>query len=171
MTLPWTCDALLPAAERYSSLKFRRFARLLYVDRLDYGDAQELCAFLGTVGVHAGRWIFQWPPRAVREAKRLLAHMLKDEDVVEAIEANRRAYTREAGLATLRAMQDGGFTSGPVPEIVRFAFLDMRDAGINQQRIADAVGLTLDQVRVMANGPRWRRSEPVPLSAAGLFAA
>jgi hypothetical protein len=169
MGMPWTCDATLPTAERYASLKFRRFARILYAHRLDYGEAQELVAFGLVVGAKALRWIFQWPPPAVREYRRLEAHMVKDVDVVAAAEQNRACYTKDEGLAVLRAMQDGGFRAGSVPEIVRMALLALRDEGISQPKIAVMLGVTHDQVRVWANGMR-RRLTAVPLADAALVA-
>src|SRR3954447_21299223 len=56
--IPFHCDALLPQAERYASLKFRRCARVFEGDA---SDAVELAAFLAVVPFHWARWIFHWP--------------------------------------------------------------------------------------------------------------
>lgn len=167
--MPWTFDALLPTAERYASLKFRRVAPSFDATRLDYAEAVELVAFVRTVGMTTAARIFHWGIAGRREADRLLKHLSSEQDVALAVDENRAAYTRAEGLRVLEIMKENGWEKGHVPEIVRFALLDMRDAGLSQPKIAELVGLTLDQVRVMANGPR-RRSTSVPLSSAGLWA-
>jgi len=150
MTMPWTMDALLPRIPRYTSRKFRRVFKSFRATDLDSADATELVAFVGTVGLKAATWIFQWTDVGVREAKRLIDHI----PVHDLVEENSALATRADGLACLDAMKDGGWTKGPVPGIVRMAFLDMRASGQSVPRIAREVGLTVDQVRVMANGLR-----------------
>ena len=167
--MPWTCDALLPTELRYSSPKFRRVARGIRVDRLDYADAAELCAFVHTIdGVKYARKIFMWRAALVRDVERLLTHMDQFPHVATMVAENRASPTRAEGLAVLDAMRDGWWTQGSVPGVVRLALLDMRDAGISQPKIAAMTGLTHDQVRVMANGGRWHR--PASVGLAGLVA-
>lgn len=158
MTMPWTFDALLPADKRYTSLKFRRAGRQFDASRLDYADAAELCAFVETIDLKHARWIFQWRGAGVREMDRLLKHLSADPTVGRMVHDNHEAVTRSDGLAVLQAMKDGGWRQGSVPGVVRMALLDMRDAGISQPKIAAQVGLTVDQVRNAANGPRWVRA-------------
>jgi len=167
--MPWTFDALLPEDQRYTSLKFRRVAHRFDATRLDYADAAELCAFVLTIGgPKYARWIFRWKAKGLREIDRLLAHLGQEADVVRMVEENHAALVRDDGLKCLSAMKNGGWRQGSVPGIVRMALLDMRDAGMSLPRIAAAVGLTVDQVRVVCNG-LWKR--PVALGLAGLTAS
>ena len=157
MTMPWTFDALLPAEQRYSSLKFRRVARRFDPTRLDYADAAELVAFVRTVDLKHARWMFHWAGAGVREMDRLLKHLSADANVERMVQENHDRTTRADGLAMLKAMRDGGWRQGSVPPGLRMALLDMRDAGLSQPKIAEMTGLTHDQVRVMANGMRLPR--------------
>jgi len=167
--MPWTFDALLPEDQRYTSLKFRRVAHRFDAHRLDYADAAELCAFVLTIGgPKYARWIFRWKAKGLREIDRLLAHLANDRAVACMVEENHAALVRDDGLKCLSAMKDGGWHRGSVPGIVRMALLDMRDAGMSLARIAAAVGLTRDQVKVVCNG-LWR--PPIALGLAGLTAS
>jgi hypothetical protein len=162
MAVPYDCDALLPAAERYTSMKFRRVAPLLWLDKLDWGDALELAAFVETVGLRRAKWIFHWPGGAVRAMRQLAEHM-KDH-IGPYVEANMADVTRDDGLKCLRAMQDGGWTYGSLPPLVRLALLDMRDEGLSMPKIARATGLTPDQVNNCVNTGRGRsRALAVPV--------
>lgn len=154
--MPWHVDALLPTAERYASERFNTFARWFNPYKIGYADACEFVAFHETVGRRAVRYIFQWTSSV--SGKELVDHLGNIPEVKAMIEQNHLAASRADGLAVLKAMQDGGWRQGPVPPVVRLALLDMRDAGISQPKIGRLTGLTLDQVRVMANGPR-RRAE------------
>lgn len=115
-----------------------------------------------TIGLVQAARIFQWSTAGRREYSRLDQHLADDVGVATAVEENRAAYTRAEGLRVLELMRENGWRQGHVPEIVRFALLDMRDEGLSQPEIAALLSLTLDQVRVMANGLRRPRS-PVPL--------
>lgn len=157
MTMPWTYGALQPADKRYTDLRFRRVARFFDGTRLDYGDAAELAAFVRTVdGVKHAKSIFGWHNGAHKYVQKFMDHMDQFPDAARMEAENRSCVTRDDGLKCLRAMQDGGWTKGSVPGIVRLALLDMRDAGMSQPAIARELGLTHDQVRVMANGLRRR---------------
>lgn len=163
--MKWTMDALLPADKRYTSLKFRRVAPKLFVNRLDFDDAAELVAFVETVGMKPARWIFHWEPFDLAKVKKLVEHMLQFPVVTAMIEENRLApVTREQGLAVLQAMRDGGWKQSNYPPIVRLAALDMRDEGMSMPAVGRAMGLTLDQVRVLCCGIRTPRCR-VPAGA------
>lgn len=146
--IPWTCDALLDIEERHASAKFRRFRGVFDAERVAYDDAAELVAFLHAVPPHAARQIFGWGQVGVREANRLLKHLSGSDDVVAMVEQNALALTKEDGLKCLRAMQEGGWTNGPLPPMVRMSLLAMLDEGMSRPAIGRAVGLTVDQVRV-----------------------
>ena len=166
--IPWHCDALLPTAERYASLKFRRFARRFDATAVDYWDACELVAFLDFMeGVGHAAWVFHWAGAGKREAQRLVDHLGTRDDVLRMVRENQSAQGRADGLAVLAGMREAGWEKGSVPGIVRLALLDMRDAGINQPAIAAQLGLTVDQVRWMANGARKPRPR---LGVRGLIA-
>lgn len=167
--MPWTFDTLLPAAERYASLKFRRVSRRFDASRLDYAEAVELVAIGRTLGEVMAAKIFGWDVEGRAEYKRLAAGFADNEDVALAVEQNREGYSRAEGLRVLEVMKESGWKQGYTPEIVRLALLDMRAAGLSQPKIAAALGLTLDQVRVMANGPRRPRAT-VSLADAALVA-
>lgn len=154
--MKWTMDALLPAEQRFSSLKFRRVARRFDATRLDYADACELVAFTRTIGARNAQWIFHWRGAGVRECDRLLKHLSGSADVDRMVAENMAVPTRADGLAVLRAMQDGGWTRGGVPPCVRLSVLDMLDEGMTRNQVAAALGVTLDQVRVFAYGHRVR---------------
>lgn len=156
-------DALLPVEQRYTSLKFRRVARRFDATRLDYADAAELVAFVTTVDLKHAQWMFHWRAAGLREVERLLKHLSGSADIERMVQENNEGITRADGLGALAAMQDGGWTRGSVPPVVRMALLDMRDEGISQREIGERLGLTHDQVRVMANGPRWLRPRAVGL--------
>ena len=168
--MPWTCDALLPTAERYASLKYRRVAQYFDPTRLGYADACELVACIGTLGRLACRWIFQWKVTGVAHANVLVEHMGAHEDVLAMIEANRVGQSVADGVAVLAAMRDGGWVQGGLPAIVRYAVLERRAAGVSKPRIAAEFGLTHDQVRGICEGRRDRVSEPISLKDAALFA-
>jgi hypothetical protein len=164
-------DALLPADRRYTSLKFRRVARMFHATRLDYADAAELVAFVVTVGgVARAKYIFHWTTWTVEQARLLVDHLGATEDVQRMVSENEAAVTRDDGLKCLRAMQDGGWRKGSVPRPVHLAFQDMRDAGMSMPRIAAATGVALDQVRTICHPDRFAgRFARVPL--AGLVAS
>lgn len=148
--MPWTMDALLPKVERYTSRRFRRVFMRFRATDLDSADATELVAFVQTVGMKSAARIFQWKAAGIREAQRLVDHIA----VHDLVQQNLDRATRADGLACLTAMRDAGWTKGSVPGIVRMALLDMRASGQSYPRIAAETGLTVDQVRVMANGLR-----------------
>lgn len=147
MTIPHNCDALLPKLERAASLKFRRFARL----HLDHDDGCELVAFLDVVPHRWAKYIFGWSEYLVGQV-RSIGPMCR---VPEMIADNNAHWTRDDGLAVLRAMQDGGWKSGGMPKIVVRAIWDMRDAGASLNDVAEVAGLTRDQVFI-ACSPRSR---------------
>lgn len=161
MSMPWTCDALLPEAERYASLKFRRIARRFDATHLDYADACELAAFLGIVPVDRARWIFQWHAAGRREALRIVEHHKDNPDVLRMVEENLVGQTVDDGLAVFKAMQDGGWTYGKVPPIVRMAMLGLRDAGLSHAKVGEMCGITREQVRTITTGSRSVQQEPV----------
>lgn len=161
--IPWSCDALLTRPERYASLKFRRMARRFDWTRMGYADGAELCAFLAIVPIRWSRYLFEWRASGVASAERVLKHLSDDDGVARAVDENMAALDRETGLAVLRVLHENGWAHGQVPDVVRRALLDMRDEGISQPRIARETGLTLDQVRVMANGPRRPNAAPLDL--------
>lgn len=169
--MPWSCGALLPAEQRYTSHKFRRFARRFDATRLGFDDAAELVAFVETVdGVRHARRIFQWGVVGEAEAGRLVTHMKQFPQIDTMVRENHEALTRAAGLAVLGAMQDGGWRHGSVPAVVRMALLDMRDAGMSQEKVGLETGLTREQVRTITVGHRNGRFGK-GLGVAGLFAA
>jgi hypothetical protein len=139
--IPFHCDALLPTAERYSSLKFRRVAQ--HFDG-DASDAVELAAFLAIVPFRWARWIFHWPRRYVLP-KVIWAPP-------EFIRANREALDLDTGFAVLHAMQDGGWRRGRLPDVVRNTVLELVHNGRAQVDVARELGLSQDQVQYVVKG-------------------
>lgn len=138
------CDALLETNARYASLKFRRFSRWFRPTKLDWADAVELVAFVESIGgaKHA-RYVFHWGQAGVRAYGRLKRHVA---DAAQPyIRANREHFSVDAGLAVLRAMQDGGWQGHGLPEIVRKALQSLNETH-TQAEIARRVGLSVDQV-------------------------
>lgn len=161
--------ALLPTEQRYTNLKFRRVARKFHATRLDYADAAELVAFVLTVGgVARAKYLFHWTAWAEGQAKLLVDHLGDDPGVATMRAENEAGTTREDGLKCLSAMRDGGWRKGLVPPCVRLAVLDMRDTGLSQEKVGAMLGLTREQVRIISNGTRPRRSQ---VGLAGLWAA
>jgi hypothetical protein len=167
VTMPWTSDALLPTAERYASLKFRRVAQKFSNAKLSWEDAAELVAFLHVVAPSRAAFVFHWGQWSVGEAQRLFAHMENDPDVQLMVQENLAQQDFGDGLACLRAMQDGGWRKGTVPAIVRMAMLDMLGRGATRQQVADAFDVTLDQMRVITKRS-WGLASVLPRDAAGV---
>ena len=166
--IPWDCDAIKPLNERSASQKFRRVRRWFEPTRLEYGEACELVAFVDLVPIKTAKWIFDWYQVPMRRNVQLLVDHLRDDETVRAMITDNMAHWERAdGLAVLRAMQEGGWTKGTVPPIVRAALLDLHDAGMSRSQVAESVGLTLDQVRVAMHG---QRTAPARVGLAGLVA-
>lgn len=161
----YTCDALLPTAQRYASLKFRRYSRWFKPTKLDYGDALELVSFVEAIGgVRHARWIFHWTGQAsVKAYERLKQHVLVDAE--DYIHANRASIGLDDGLAVLRAMQDGGWRGYGLPECVRKA-IQVLNEDHSQPEIAKRLGLTLEQVNY-ACGRRGLKSRAGQAAAYG----
>lgn len=140
----YDCDALLETNARYASLKFRRFSRWFRPTKLDWGDAIELVAFVESIGgpKHAA-YVFHWGQAGVRAYARLRKHV--GDAAQPYIRANRESLSLDDGLAVLRAMQDGGWKSHGLPDVVRKAIQTLGETH-NQAQIARLLGLTIDQV-------------------------
>lgn len=146
------CDALLPTAERYASLKFRRFSRWFRPTKLDWGDALELIAFVEVVGVKYARFIFHWTGHApVRAYARLRRHVGGEAEPF--IQANRASIGLDDGLAVLRAMQDGRWERG-LPAVVKQS-IQVLLLDHSQAKVAKMLGLTDAQV-AHASGRRLK---------------
>lgn len=145
-SLPYHCDALLPTAERYASLKFRRYAQRIELRLLTWDDACELVAFVESIGgVKYARYIFHWKGLAVvRAYGRIRKHV---GDVQHLIQANQNAFGTDVGLAVLASMRDGGWTRGKLPWIARTALKDLRKRGVKIADIAKVTGLSREQVK------------------------
>lgn len=144
--LPYTFDALLPTHERYASDKFRRVAQYFQFRHLDWEDALELVAFVESIGFKWARYILHWKGSAVCSAyARLRHHVGADADPY--IRENVEGMGMEAGLAILKAMQDGGWKRGRLPWMVKMALKELRKRGMSMPAIGGYVGLTVDQVQ------------------------
>lgn len=161
----YTCDALLPTAERYASLKFRRYARWFRPTKLDYGDALELVSFVEAIGgVRHARWIFHWTGQApVKAYQRLKQHVLAD--VEDYIHANQASIGLDDGLAVLRAMQDGGWRGYGLPDCVKKSIQSLLEHH-SAAEIAERLGLTNEQV-VYASGRKGAAKKRVQAAAYG----
>lgn len=162
------CDALLPTAERYASLKFRRFSRWFRPTKLAWDDALELVAFVETIGLKHARFVFHWHGQAgVKAYARLRQHML--DEAQPYISANVASLGLDDGLAVLRAMQDGGWQSHGLPNVVRMAIQTLL-VDHNAAQVARKLGLTVDQV-VWASGRKGigtRRRQARAISSLGV---
>lgn len=146
--MPYTFDALLPTAERFASLKFRRVAWRLSYKHLDWYDALELVAFVQAIGLPYARYIFHWRGLAsVRAYGYLRKHVGAEADAY--IHANLSAFSLDDGLAVLKAMKDGGWSRGKVPQIVSDALRESRKRGNTIAEIARGTGLTREQVKTI----------------------
>lgn len=168
--MPWTCDATLPTAERYASLKFRRFARRFDVSRIDYEDAAELVAFMLVVPERWAKWIFHWDLEGRAAARALFEHMKDRPETLAMMDQNLAQQDYADGIAVLGAMRDGGFNKGGLPPICRMAVRELQDQGLSYAKIARKLGLTFDQVRIAVEGTRPRGPSRASASAAALLA-
>lgn len=158
MAVPYSCDAMLPAAERYASPKFRRFARTFDPYRVDYEDAIELVAFLDLVPLASAKYVFGWTQYGQQSARKLAEHHPVVEGAKPLVEANRRLVSLSDGLTVFSAMQDGGWKHGRVPDVVSMAVKGMRKDGKSLMDIAQALGVTHEQAKTMA---RVRSGKPM----------
>lgn len=141
----YSCDALLPTAERYASLKFRRYSRWFRPTRFAWDEALELVAFVETIGgVKFAAFVFHWGHAGVKAYERLRKHMLADAQPY--IRANEGSVGLDDGLAVLKAMQDGGWKSHGLPKLVKNALASLIHAGNGPTEVARATGLSVDQV-------------------------
>ncbi len=165
MTMPWSCDVLKEAPERYASLRFRRFQSL---NSLDMAELYELAAFMETMKHdRACMHIFRWRGDVARARKVRAA--LKDHDVVKVmVDQNLAGQTVSDGLLVLKAMQEGGWVQQHLPPCVRMSMLALRDDGLSMPKIAQRLGVRLETVKNVVN-PR-RVADHVPLARAGLVA-
>lgn len=154
--LPYHVDALQAPPKRYASARFRRVARVIRTDLLDYSDVVELVAFVESVGgFRYARWIFHWGYGQAHVYAALREHAGRvGEDCAR---DNLAAFGVDEGLAVLHAMQEGGWRHGSVPWCVQMALKELRKRGKTLQSIADATGLTFTQVQRMTG--RSRRSK------------
>lgn len=146
--IPYHMGALLPIEQRYTNLAFRRVARRFSPKRLDYDDARVLAAFLALVPPRFARFIFHWDKIAVSHAK-IIQREFTDERLVR---ANWEAVDMETAIAILQAMKDGGWKSGPLPDIVKSA---VREAKHRGRDVSKDFGLGVDQV----NAIMWPRTK------------
>lgn len=136
--LPYACDADLPIAQRYASMKFRLVARNFRLRKVPYEVACELVAFLHIVPLRYAKWIFQWNARTIRRAQVIWDRADVQEDARRSgmIEANLRAATADTGLAILKAMQEGGWAKGHLPPIVMMAIAELNHRGVSAAVLA-----------------------------------
>lgn len=139
--IPFHADALLPDAERYASLKFRR----VHHGEWDVYDETELAAFLYVVPIRWARWIFQWDRGIARRAVRVTGNP-------EFALANSGALDVETGVAVIRAMRDGGWRHGTLPNVSRDALRELHHNGLNDTALAEMTGLSVDQVQYARKG-------------------
>jgi len=150
--IPFHVGALYPQTERYLDRQYRTVARRFRHKRLDYDDALCLSAFLSIVPVESARWVFLWDKYGVRAAQAVVRHYT--EPARDLVLANAAAVDVDTGLAVLRAMQEGGWTRGPVPLVVSMALRELKHSGIGNRAISKRTRLTLDQVRWNIEGSR-----------------
>ncbi len=141
----YACDALLPTAERYASLKFRRFSRWFRPTKLDWWDALELVVFVETITPKAAQYVFHWGHAGVKAYERLQKHMLPH--IQPFLDDNLKSLGVDDGLAVLQAMRDGGYVGQGLPKIVRDALRELHHNGNSYQKLADLTGLSYGQVR------------------------
>lgn len=139
--IPFHCDALLPEAERYASLKFRR----VHDGFWDAWDETELAAFLHIVPIRWAKYIFQWPRRIQRKAVGVIGNP-------EFGLANEAALDIETGLAVIQAMRDGGFRHGRLPRVAIDTLRELRHDGFSAVDLASRTGLSVDQVKYATIG-------------------
>lgn len=139
--IPFHADALLPEAERYASLKFRR----VHDGYWDEWDEAELAAFLYIVPIRWAKWIFQWSRPIVRRAVDVRGNP-------ELAFANAEKLDMETGVAVIQAMREGGWRGGKLPVIARDALRELRHRGKTAASIAKMTGLTVDQVKYATIG-------------------
>lgn len=151
MTMPFTCDALLPLADRYASERFRRVAQHFNPARIDYGTALELIAFVETVGLHWAKRILHWRSRGLRDYATLKDHIGSDAEPY--IDHNRSCIDEADGLAVLVALRDMGWRKGPLPEMVKDAVWAAHKRREGQKAIQERLGLSKDQFEAIV----WRR--------------
>lgn len=152
MAVPYSCDALLPTAERFASPKFRRLARSFNPYKLDYAEAVELVAFLDMVPLAAAKFIFMWEKGlwGIEAARKLVEHPPLIEGAQPLIAANRAVVGLDDGLMVLSAMREGGWRRGSVPEVVTQACQELRKRGWTLQEIADECGVNREQTKSLA---------------------
>jgi hypothetical protein len=146
--LPYHCDALLPQAERYASLKFRRLAQRIEIKLLTWEDLIELIAFVESIGgVKYARYIFMWKGRAVVRAYRRLKKYVGDA-ADAAVAANQSHMGVDVGLAVLTAMLEGGWKGKrTLPPVVKMSLKALRKQGNTISAISKATGLSREQVK------------------------
>lgn len=143
----YDCDALLPTADRYGSLKFRRVSRWFRPTKLDWEDALELVAFVETIGFAYARWIFHWHGQAVVKAyARLKNHVGAEADPL--IRANHAELGPHVGVAVWKAMLDGGWpVSKYLPPLVRQSVRQLYFSGMKPNAIASLFGMPVTKVK------------------------
>lgn len=155
----YTCDALLPRAERYASLKFRRVSRRFRSRRLDYGDAIELAAFLDVVPVRFARWLFDWDKYGISAAQAIQRHY---RDLAEEYaKANHASVRVEDGIDLLRLLMAEGWNPrfGGYPKISKRSLRALRHDGVEPLALARELGMTVDQVKWAILGRPDRSAE------------
>lgn len=163
--MPYHCGALLPTEQRYTNLQFRRLSRYFRVASVDYDDAICLAAFLRVVPPQFASWIFHWTPYTAKKAHALLYYYR--EPSREYARANFSELSVEDGLRVLQAMQDGGWTRGPLPKVVKRALKELHHLGRSVPALAKDVGLSVDQVKHAIWGARGKmKQESVRATAA-----
>lgn len=143
--IPYHCDALLDPAQRYASLRYRRVAQRIELRLLTWADAAELVGFVETIGLRHARYILRWRGQAVVRAYRRLRKHIGDA-AHPYIQANQSEMGVDTGLAVLRAMQDGGWTHGRLPWVVKMALKELRKSN-TIAAIARETGLSREQVK------------------------
>lgn len=154
--IPFHADALLPEAERYASLKFRRVHDGVW----DVWDETEVAAFLYVVPIRWARWIFQWNRKVARKAVRVTGNP-------EFALANSAALDIETGLAVIRAMRDGGWRRGKLPDVARDALRELHHRGHADSALAKITGLSVDQVQYARKGRPLKSFSAIAALAVG----
>ena len=143
--LPFDLGVTLPKVERYTDARFRRVARWFDPYKLDAETAVQLVAFLHVVPPKFAKFIFGW--RRGFGAEALMLHEPFVEAAQDLVRANAESMTIEAGMAILRAMQDGGWTSRKgAPKFIKDLLRELRASGLSMPRVSALTGIPYDTV-------------------------
>lgn len=141
----YTCDALLPRAEKYASLKFRRIARRFNPFRLDYGDALELAAFLHVVPIKFATRLFEWDQGGVKAARTILYHFRGAAE--EFAKANLDSVTVQDGITLIQRLREYGWNPRMGwPDISKRSIRQLHHDGAGPTALARELDVDVDQV-------------------------